>query len=212
MTLALVGCENKLEIENNDSNNNGIESEVVSGSINGHEYVDLGLPSGTKWATCNVGANNPEEYGNYYAWGEIMAKSEYTEENCVTCGENMDDISGDTNYDVARAMWGESWRMPTRNEMKELKNECTWEYTTLNGINGMKVTGSNGNNIFLPAAGYYKKKSSNNIGDGDCGYYWTSTPNKAEDQRAGRLYFRGSNSGVYWYDRSYYHSVRPVSD
>lgn len=95
-----------------------------------HEYVDLGLPSGTKWATCNVGANIPEEYGDFYAWGEITTKSEYTTENCVTYGESMDDISGNPNYDVARAKWGGSWRMPTKSEMRELVYNCNWTWTT----------------------------------------------------------------------------------
>ena len=91
ITLTFVGCKNKLETVNNDSNNNETESEVISGSINGHEYVDLGLPSGTKWATCNVGANIPEEYGYYYAqWDETITKSEYTEYNIIPYGYNLD--------------------------------------------------------------------------------------------------------------------------
>ena len=85
--------------------------------INGHEYVDLGLPSGLKWATCNVGANTPEEYGNYYAWGEIVPKTDYSDENCATLGKQLSDISGNANYDAATANWGASWRMPTKEEI-----------------------------------------------------------------------------------------------
>ena len=185
MTLALVGCENKLEIENNDSNSNGIDTEVVSGSINGHEYVDLGLPSGTKWATCNVGADNPEEYGNYYAWGETETKEKYTiskygGDNCLTCSmDNIPDISGNSEYDVASKNWGESWRMPTKKEMTELKNECTWIYEKRNGVDGYKVIGPNNKSIFLPNTGYilYDLDYDYTIEERN-GSYWTSTPNK----------------------------------
>ena len=210
MTLAFVGCENKLETGNNGSNNNGAESKVVSGTINGHEYVDLGLPSGTKWATCNVGANSPEEYGNYYAWGEITTKSEYTEENCVTCGENMDNISGDTNYDVARTIWGESWRIPTKAELEELKNKCTWTWCSQNDVNGYKIIGPNGNSIFIPAAGYYDGTSRSSVGG--CGYYWISTNDKRDIDRAYYLFFRSFFYNVNWYYRNLGLTVRPVTE
>ena len=140
-------------------------------TINGHEYVDLGLPSGTKWATCNVGATTPEEYGNYYAWGETTVKSEYTEENCTTYGVELTDISGNATYDAARANWGGSWRMPTKAECIELENYCTWTWTTQSGVNGMKVTGPNGNSIFLLAAGIVDEL----VHSEPCGYYWSSS-------------------------------------
>ncbi len=139
---------------------------IVDGSENGHEYVDLGLPSGVKWATCNVGASTPEEYGNYYAWGETDTKSEYNWENYKFR------ISGDSDSDVklskyvdgfpplleysddaARANWGGKWRMPMYREIDELRNYCTFTWTTQNGVNGCKVSGRNGRSIFLPAAG-----------------------------------------------------------
>ena len=144
------------------------------GKINDHEYVDLGLPSGLKWATCNVGANKPEEYGNYYAWGEIKTKTEYKKDNSVTYGKQMNDIGGDPKYDAARANWGGSWRLPTKEELRELENNCTWERTTQNGVKGCKVTGPNGNHIFLPAAGRCVGSSSDN--DVNHCYYWSSTP------------------------------------
>ena len=99
-------------------------------TIAGHEYVDLGLPSGLKWATCNVGATTPEEYGNYYAWGETKPKTEYTEENSATFGVELLDINSNPTYDVARANWGSTWRMPTMTEMDELIDNCTWKWTT----------------------------------------------------------------------------------
>ena len=142
--------------------------------INGHEYVDLGLPSGLKWATCNVGASSPEKYGYYFAWGEISPKAEYTGENSITYGEEMNDISGNPQYDAARANWGGSWRMPRENEMEELHAYCEWEWTQKNGVNGYKVIGRNGKSIFLPAAGYRYGASLDDAGSS--GEYWCSTP------------------------------------
>lgn len=146
--------------------------------INGHDWIDLGLPSGLKWATCNVGANNPEDYGNYYAWGETETKSTYTIANSITNGVEMEDISGNPEYDAASANWGSRWRMPTEEEYRELQYECTWQWTTQNGVYGQKVTGPNGNYIFLPAAGY--RCESSLLEAGERGHYWTSTTNNDE--------------------------------
>ena len=96
------------------------KSFTTNGQINGHDFVDLGLPSGLKWATCNVGASSPSEYGNYYAWGEVEPKESYTQENCLTWGQEIGDISGNPQYDAARANWGGTWRMPTKSEFEEL--------------------------------------------------------------------------------------------
>ena len=95
--------------------------------INGHEYVDLGLS--VKWATCNVGASKPEDYGNDYAWGETSTKSSYTSDSSKTYGKQMNDIKGNSQYDAARANWGGTWRLPTGAELEELKNKCTWRWT-----------------------------------------------------------------------------------
>ena len=142
--------------------------------INGHEYVDLGLPSGLLLATCNVGANSPEAYGDYFAWGETETKSEYTEENSVTYGRQMNDISGNAQFDAATANWGDGWRMPTKAEMQELLEKCTFEWTTENGVYGQNVTGPNGNSIFLPASGECLGESFSNCGYST--YSWISTP------------------------------------
>ena len=93
--------------------------------VNGHEYVDLGLPSGLKWATCNIGADTPEAFGNYYSWGEIETKPEYLGYNWKTNNVYMRDVSGNPNYDAATANWGSTWRMPTTAEMEELMTNCT---------------------------------------------------------------------------------------
>ena len=113
-----------------------------TGELNGYEWVDLGLS--VRWATCNVGASVPSGYGDYYAWGEIETKTEYTEETSLTYGVELGDISGNSQYDAATANWGEGWRMPTEKEYRELLEECDWEMTSFDGVAGCKVTGPNG--------------------------------------------------------------------
>ena len=140
----------------------------------GHEYIDLGLPSGLKWATYNVGASSKEDYGDYFAWGETETKSTYIEENSITYDVEMSDISGNSQYDVARKKWGSTWRMPTEQEMNELVDNCEWKWTQVNGVYGVEVTGPNDNCIFLPAAG--NRDGSSLYYDGEEGVYWTSTP------------------------------------
>ena len=178
---------------------------------NGHEWVDLGLPSGLKWATCNVGADKPEEYGNYYAWGETETKSKYTEDNCATWRKKLGDISGDSRYDAARRNWGGSWRMPTKAEYQELVDNCTWTWTTQGGHNGYKVTSKkSGNSIFLPAAGYWTGSSI--YSQGEFGDYWCSTPSESHTEDAYDLDFDSSGHNVDLYFRSFGHAVRPVCD
>ena len=135
----LVVFESKSNI--NDSTN----------TINGHEYVDLGLS--VKWATCNIGANKPEEYGDYFAWGEIMPKYIYDSKTCSTGNKPIKDFSGNPEYDAARAIWGGQWRMPTKDELKELKKKCKFIWTIQQGVSGCQVIGPNGNSIFLPTGG-----------------------------------------------------------
>ena len=178
--------------------------------INGHEYIDLGLPSGLLWATCNVGANSPEEYGDYYAWGETETKDEYTEENSYTYGVKMNDISGDPKYDVARKKWGDNWRMPTYYEMEELIDLCFWEWKTKNGINGYKVTGWNHNSIFLPAEGVRCESSLD--GDGNTGFYWSTKPFENNNRGAYYLLFCNGIKDMLPTDRIKGLSVRPVSE
>ena len=176
------------------------------GKHNSHEYVDLGLS--VKWATCNVGASKPEDYGNYYAWGETSTKSSYTSDNCKTYRKSMGDIKANSKCDAARANWGGTWRLPTEAELKELENRCTWTWTTQNGVKGHKVTGPNGNSIFLPAAGYRCGSSLNNAGE--CGYYWSSTPGESGSVGAYGLGFGSGWHYVYDYSRYNGLSVRPV--
>ena len=178
------------------------------GKHEGHGYVDLGLS--VKWATCNVGATSPEDYGHYFAWGETSPKAEYTEENSLTYGKDMSDISGNPQYDAATANWGGSWRMPTKDEMQELVGHCEWEWTQVNGVNGAKVIGPNGSCIFLPAAGI--RHGSSLPYTGSSGRYLSSTPRDYDgDYYAYFLYFYSDNQYMESYDCPYYgQSVRPV--
>jgi uncharacterized protein (TIGR02145 family) len=135
-----------------------------------HAYVDLGLPSGTKWATCNVGADSPEDYGDYFAWGETTPKDTYTEEN-YTYSENPAILP--SNHDAATANWGPDWRIPTKEEWQELYNNTTHTWTTQNGVNGRLFTASNGNSLFLPAAGWRFFYNHDGVSFG--GVFWSSS-------------------------------------
>ena len=180
----------------------------ATGTSNGYGYVDLGLS--VKWATCNVGATSPEEYGNYYAWGETITKKTYTSNNCTT--ENVFfkyDFSGESKYDAATANWGVDWRMPTLDELIELHENCTWEWISSNDFKGCKVTGPNGNSIFLPAAGFYYESSL--VEAGDRGFYWSSSPIGNQTFFAYSLGFYNSSHGVTNIQNRYDGlSVRPV--
>ena len=191
-----------------------------------HEAVDLGLPSGLKWATCNVGASSPEEYGDYFAWGETEAKTDYSwstyrwcngSETTLTKYNTMSNYGTvdnktvlDLSDDAARANWGVSWRMPTDAEWTELRTQCVWTWTTLGGKNGYNVRGPNGNTIFLPAAGLRSGTSLNRAGSS--GYYWSSSLNTVNPHYALRVYFYSSFVDRDSYNRDYGQSVRPVSE
>ncbi len=179
------------------------------GIINGHEYVDLGLS--VMWATCNVGANSPSEYGDYFARGETEPKSEYTEENSVTYKKKrMGSIADDPQYDAARTNWGGIWRLPTTEEIDELIDKCECERTTYGGTKGYKVTGPNGNSIFLPATGWRSESSLYDAGEE--GIYWSATP--CEDIAYGTygLGFLSYNFFGFWDYRYYGQTMRPVSE
>lgn len=158
-----------------------------------HKAVDLGLPSGLKWATCNIGANSPEENGDFFAWGEIAPKDEYSFENCLMYGNKIENISGNPQYDAARANWGGNWRMPTHDEINELIDNCKWKFTTQNNVSGMLVTGKNGNSIFLPASG--DCFGTSHFEEGEKGHYWSSMTLEGDDGSAVNLYFQ--NFGNY---------------
>ena len=181
-----------------------------------YAVVDLGLPSGLKWAACNVGATKPEEYGNYYAWGETEPKTTYSwatykwcngssstlTKYCNNASYGKDSFTDDKTVldpedDAAAANWGGAWRMPTDEEWTELRTNCTWTWTTKNGVNGYEVKSkTNENAIFLPAAD-------------DLGYYWSSSLRTDYPFYAWDVAFGSVN--VYRYDYRYFgQSVRPV--
>ena len=189
-----------------------------------HEWVDLGLPSGTLWATCNIGANSPEDYGDYFAWGETSPKSKYTWETYMWCECNpfnvritkyCDNYTNGTvelepEDDAAYMNWGPSWRMPTLSQLEEIRGICTHEPTMMNGVQGFLFTGPNGNSMFLPAAGYCREDSL--LERGTIGSYWSCTLSYYSDE-AEMLYFNGLNVAATNYSNSarlYGYTVRPV--
>lgn len=191
-----------------------------------HEYVDLGLS--VKWATCNVGATKPEEYGDYFAWGETQPKDYYDWSTYKWCnGSKNTQTKYNTNSsygtvdnktqlelsdDAARANWGGSWRMPTSAEQDELRNNCTWTWTTQNGVYGYKVTskksGYTNKSIFLPAAGY--RGGSSLLSAGSYGYYWSSSLDAGSPYDAWYVDFNSVRVYRSNYYRGYGFSVRPV--
>ena len=186
-------------------------SSQGQGKHEGHKYVDLGLLSGLKWATCNVGATTPEEYGDYFAWGETEPKEKYswttykyaTDYDQLTkyCSKSRYGKDGftdsktvlDPEDDAATVNWGGKWRMPTKEEQYELHVNCTWVWTTENYVQGYRVTsnieGYTDRSIFLPASGL--KIGSSRSGVDEYGYYWSST--RAPDQNCALVLTFGSH-------------------
>ena len=219
--------------------------EDLKGSIGGGgttpstmEYVDLGLPSGLKWAKCNLGASKPSDYGDYYAWGETAPKADFTWDTYkwmqaghshwryITKYTFADGQTGGIWYDSAGAFIGDNktvldaaddaatanlgspWRMPTKVEIAELITKCTWTWTTQDGVEGCQVDGPNGNAIFLPATGHYEE--SGLIYAGTRGNYWSSSLDSADctTARGDDFFSGGGASGKYY--RYYGLAVRPV--
>ena len=190
--------------------------------------IDLGLPSGTKWASCNIGATQPWELGGYYAWGETEEKTEYREETykhhrsflwgLISTYRDLGNSICGTKYDVAHVKWGGKWQMPTSEQFIELMEVCKYEWTTLNGVAGGKFTGPNNNYIFLPAAGM--REFDKLYSFGSYGHYWSGAQDVDHDDvaysldfREGGLYDCFRDEGVYWenWPRDYGLSVRPVA-
>ena len=190
-----------------------------------HPYVDLGLPSGLLWATCNVGADAPEDYGNLYAWGEIMPKSDYSWDNYLHggyyqltkyCSDASCGYEGFTDNltillpedDAARANWGGNWRMPTKEEWQELLDNTTVTWTQQNGVNGRLFTATNGNSLFLPAAGYQLGSSFHD--GGIIGDYWSSSLDTGDPLDAWYFYFNSGHAHMSESVRYAGQSVRAV--
>lgn len=207
--------------------------EVKSFTTKNFEFTAIDMGLSVKWADCNVGATRPEEYGNYYAWGETDTKSKYNwstykwsngDNNKLTkyCPSDKTDYWDGTGSpdgktvldledDAARSNWDGSWRMPTDEEWTELRNNCTWTWTTQNGVNGRLVTSDiNGNSIFLPAAGGRYGSDFGYVGS--YGYYWSSSLNPDYPDLAWSVYFNSDYVFRSSYYRYYGLSVRPVMD
>lgn len=205
---------------------NTSEEQNLCPDENHPHMIDLGLPSGTKWACCNVGATTPEGFGGYYAWGETTTKSNYSSETYLLGNYSMDgdysiysavvnigsNIAGTSN-DAATANWGNPWRMPTYNDFKELNSKCTWEWTEFQNVKGMKVTGLNGRKIFLPAVGGRHGSELSSVNSWGC--YWSATLVDINSRHlSGYAYSLGFSIGAiqdgFYLARLYGQSVRPV--
>lgn len=175
--------------------------------------VDLGLPSGTKWASHNLGATKPEEYGDYFAWGEISTKQEYTKLNYAHFDQSKNqfisigDVISGSGYDAAYMTWGDGWRMPTKADFEELRDCCFWTWTTLNGVNGYKVESYNGNSIFIPAAGSFYETLSR-VGESCC--YWSGTIKESSALYATYLIGNSYSYKVDFANRFQGFPIRPV--
>lgn len=161
------------------------------------EAIDLGLS--VLWSSCNLGASTPEEYGFKYAWGETETKNSFTVENYTFFDNSMktyiflkEDISG-TEFDAATVNLGNGWRMPSYFDFAELERECTWEWIKVNNVLGFKITGKNGNSIFMP-----------------WGYYWSSTQNKNSIRLANVFYLESGNHHSSYFDRCNGFYIRPI--
>ena len=214
----------------NFTEHNGYPQGKGNGSLNGHEYVDLGLPSGTLWATCNVGAKSPEDYGDYFAWGETRTKAsfsnstykyskakihgEYTKYSYNTeNGYNgyVDKLTTlEPNDDAATVNWGSGWRIPTKDECEELLKHTTKKVETVHKVKGMRLTGPNGQSIFLPAAG--NRVDTKLLHNGTEGSYWSSSLNTVVSA-AWNFYCNCKSKSCDMFDfndREIGHTIRPV--
>lgn len=191
-------------------------TNVSNGRNHTHEYVDLGLPSGTLWATCNIGADKPEDYGDYFAWGETAPKSIYNGDTYKYCngGDGWGTLTKYCHYsgygyngfsdtlvvlqpsdDAAITNWGNDWCMPTKEQWQELYQNTTNIWTIQNGANGRLFTASNGNSLFLPAAGHRWDNEFYDIGsEGD---YWSSSYSFGNPSEAWDFYFNSDSCDMY---------------
>ena len=199
------------------------EDETESHDVDS-DFVDLGLSSGTLWATCNIGASTPEEYGDYFAWGETSPKRNYDwssykfgQESSFSKYNTVDGLTQlELEDDAAYVILGKEWRMPTHEEELELAKECSWESVILNGISGYKITGPNGNSIFMPRGGLYdgtdyacEGSTLSNVNT--CGWYWSSTLNsKGSSYAQGLCFYPSLIENVVDHERCDGHNIRPV--
>lgn len=228
LTAGVVSCGKDDGNDNGSGNGgNGGGGNPGGGGTTTGEWVDLGLPSGLLWAKCNLGANAPEEYGDYYAWGETVTKSTYnwsTYRYCLGDNNNLTKYCNSGSYghngytdtltvlqamdDAATAALGNGVRMPTKADWEELIANTTRDWTTQNGVYGRKFTASNGNTLFLPAAGY--RCDSEHRDAGYDGYYWSSSLYESSPGHAWYFFFNSGCQYLLYDPRFDGRSVRPV--
>ncbi|MCQ2219458.1 MAG: hypothetical protein MJZ33_13420 [Paludibacteraceae bacterium] len=232
--LACIGVEPKnsvignIELANHNKNYNKEESQLIEqkgkqpNNHNGHEYVDLGLPSGLKWATCNVGAEMPTDFGDFFAWGETSPDSfpswwydKYGQKTTSKYNNEDKRKKLESSDDAASMNWGDGWRMPTLDDVKELVEFCEWK--SQNDYNSSGIAGylgtskKNGNTIFLPAAGCIYGGS--HLAEGKVGFYWTSLLYDIESAHLFFFNYNYNDGFKYKIDsRSMGRSVRAVLD
>ena len=221
MLMTVIGCSKP------DNPNSEVENNSGGHYDGNYEYVDLDLPSGTLWATFNVGASVPWEYGDYFAWGEVKPKEVYdwsTYKYCNGSYTTLTKYCTDSTYgyngycdslntllapdDAATVNWGSEWRTPTKEEWEELMSNCIQTWTQQNGVNGLLLTAANGQSIFLPAAGYRVQNSFNDAGKH--GGYWSSLINFTFTDSAYDFHFYSGGSELYLFYRYLGRSVRGV--
>lgn len=176
--VMIISCGKKDGIK--EANEEVISEDVVSEDVVSvdAEWVDLGLPSGTKWASKNLGATSESDAGDYFSWGETSPKDQYTDNSYKAPKLEWYDDELQPEYDAAVAYWGKKWRMPTYEQFKELLNCCDCKYETKDGVVVFTAVGPNGNYIILPMGGM--KKGFNPIDAGDDGRYYTSNRELSE--------------------------------
>lgn len=184
-------------------------------TVNGFEYVDLGLPSGTKWATCNIGAKAPESSGSYFAWGEI-SESNFTEAECETCNLSVADLTKHeiikslkltADYDAATYNMGIGWQTPTKQQYEELKTNCTWMWQ--DKPSGYKIVAKNGKSIFLPTTGYMS--DGRNLSYANQGFYWTCEVESGSSKNALGFGFSSNEYNIKSYYRDGGRCIRAVT-
>lgn len=192
------------------------DRDQTRGELTGHEFVDLGLPSGTKWASANIGTDKDNDFGDYIAWGEVVMKNNFcwdtyrmNDKDSITKYSEADGLKSlQPIDDIATISWGKGWTIPTQKQFEELKRCCTWEWVEDDDVCGYNVKGQNGASIFLPAAGYYRKDKQKSLNEE--GGYWTSNLSSDSYTMALGLIFDDGDIDSEEYDRCYGQSIRPV--
>lgn len=214
---AIIPTDSELTLYSADLLKRKLEKAGVTILIKEQSYIDLGLPSRLKWATCNIGAIKPEGCGEYFAWGEIQSKKTYAESNSYTLRKSLSQLQNDgivnskgvltSAFDTATKIRGNKWRMPTKEDFEELLKHCNWTKTTLNGVRGYTVSSkTNANSIFIPNTGYYCGSS---IRDKNQTFYWSSSMMKEDSNHSYFLYSQ-ENPLTHTSLRSYGCPIRPV--